>query len=48
MVENINDLLSILLLLLFPTVIIVYTVFKTLKKRRVNRKEIEGKYYPEW
>ena len=48
MIENLNDLISILILLLFPMGIIIVTIMRILKKRRINRKESEGRYYSEW
>ena len=48
MIENLSDLISILILLLFPMGIAVLTIMKILKKRRMNRKESEGRYYSEW
>ncbi len=48
MIENFNDLISILLLLLFPISIVIITIMRILKKRRMNRKEKAGRYYPEW
>ena len=48
MIENLSDLISVLLLLLFPIVVIIIAITKILKKRRITRKEKAGRYYPEW
>ena len=48
MIENLNDFISIFLLLLFPISLIIITIMGILKKRRINRKEKAGRYYPEW
>ena len=48
MLENLNDFLSIFILVSIPVGSVFYIVKKALKKRRLNRKRKEGKYYPEW
>ena len=48
MIENASDFLSIALLSALPIGVSIYLIYSLLKKRRVHRKEKEGKYYPEW
>ncbi|MGN1343805.1 MAG: hypothetical protein ACI4U3_04445 [Traorella sp.] len=48
MIENANDFLSIVILAIFPIMACIYAFANLLRKRRVKRKEKEGKYYPEW
>ena len=48
MVENINDFLSVVLLLSIPVFLIILLILKKLKSIQVKKKEETGKYYPEW
>lgn len=48
MAENINDFLSVVLLLSIPVFLFVYLVMKKLKSIQIKKKEETGKYYPEW
>lgn len=48
MAENINDFLSVVVLLIVPIYLVFYLIFKKLKSNQVKKKEEVGKYYPEW
>ena len=48
MAENINDFLSVVILLLVPVYLVIYLTSKKLKSIQVKKKEETGKYYPEW
>ena len=48
MAENINDFLSVVILLLVPVFLAVYLIMNKLKTIQIKKKEETGKYYPEW
>jgi len=48
MAENINDFLSVVILLSVPVYLLVHLTFRKLKSIQVKKKEETGKYYPEW
>ena len=48
MAENINDFLSVVILLLVPVYLVFFLVLKKLKSIKIKKKENTGKYYPEW
>ena len=48
MAENINDFLSVIVLLLVPVTLFIYLLIKKLKSIEIKKKEETGKYYPEW
>lgn len=48
MSENLNDFISIVLLLSVPIGVISIVLSKLLSKRKRRKKEKVGKYYPEW
>ena len=48
MAENINDFLSVVILLSIPVYLLIHLTFKKMKSIQVKKKEETGKYYPEW
>lgn len=48
MAENINDFLSVVILLSIPVYLVFLLTFRKLKSIQVKKKEETGKYYPEW
>lgn len=48
MTENINDFLSVVILLSVPVGLFVYLITKNIKKMQTKKKQKIGKYYPEW
>lgn len=48
MAENINDFLSVVILLFVPVYVAFFLIKNKLKTIKIKKKEDTGKYYPEW
>lgn len=46
--ECLSDLLSVFIVCSIPSGIVFMLILKLFTKRKVVKKEKEGKYYPEW
>lgn len=48
MSENLNDFISIVVLLSVPIGVLFFVIKRLLSKKKRRKKEEVGKYYPEW